>query len=154
MVTTSADVFIDTNVLLRANISSAPLHREALAIINELWAADTQLWISRQVLREYIANVTRPQMGLQPMPVEQVVERVDYFQTLFRVADEASAVTSQLLSLLQAFPTGGKQVHDANIVATMLVYGIDTLVTQNIADFKRFSGKIKLRPLTSTPSSE
>jgi len=150
MATTDANIFLDTNVLLRANIAGAPFHQEALEIINQLWEADTQLWISRQVIREYIANVTRPQMGLQPMPIEQVIVRVDYFQTLFRVADETPQVTRQLLSLIQEFPTGGKQIHDANIVATMLVYGVETLVTQNIDDYKRFAGKIKLLPLTST----
>jgi len=35
-------------------------------------------------------------------------------------------------------------VHDANIVATMLTYGIDTLLTLNIDDFKRFADKIML----------
>ena len=34
--------------------------------------------------------------------------------------------------------------HDANLVATMLAYGIDTLLTFNIDDFKRFGDKIKL----------
>ena len=85
------------------------------------------------------------------MPVEQVVARVEYFQILFRVADETPSVTGQLLKLLQEFPTGGKQVHDANIVATMMVNGIDTLVTQNIDDYKRFVGRIKLIPLAPKP---
>ncbi len=149
--TTNAKVFIDTNVLLRANILSAPLHQEALTLINDLWDANADLWISRQVLREYIANVTRPQMSMQPMPIEQVITRVEYFQSLFRVADELALVTTQLLKLMQAFPTGGKQVHDANIVATMLVNGVDTLATQNIDDFKRFAGIIQLIRLAANP---
>lgn len=148
--TTSANVFVDTNVLLRANLASAPLHDEALRLVNQLWDAGVELWISRQVLREYIANVTRPQMSMQPMPISQVIERVTYFQTQFQVADETALVTTQLLKLMQNHPTGGKQTHDANIVATMLVYGIDTLVTQNTADFQRFSGQIRLIPLAAS----
>jgi predicted nucleic acid-binding protein len=61
-----------------------------------------------------------------------------------KVADETAQVTTQLFALLKAHPTAGKQVHDANIVATMLAYDIDTLLTLNIADFKRFESKIKL----------
>lgn len=61
-----------------------------------------------------------------------------------------AATTAELLNLLREFPVGGKQIHDANIVATMLVHDIDTLVTQNIEDFKRFSGKIGLIPLVSS----
>lgn len=33
---------------------------------------------------------------------------------------------------------GGKQVHDANIVATMLAYGVPALLTHNGRDFERF----------------
>ncbi len=39
---------------------------------------------------------------------------------------------------------GGKQIHDANIVATMQVYNISHLFTLNIADFMRFSSFITL----------
>ncbi|HET8630202.1 MAG TPA: hypothetical protein VFL91_22495 [Thermomicrobiales bacterium] len=51
-----------------------------------------------------------------------------------------------MLALLREHPTGGKQVHDANIVATMLAYGIGTLLTFNHDDMARFEGKIKLVP--------
>lgn len=33
----------------------------------------------------------------------------------------------------------GKQAHDANLVATMLVHGVTRLLTFNGADFKRYS---------------
>ena len=33
---------------------------------------------------------------------------------------------------------GGKQVHDANVVATMLAHGAGTVVTMNVEDFARF----------------
>ncbi len=39
---------------------------------------------------------------------------------------------------------GGKQVHDANIAATMLAHGITRLLTFNVADFQRFAGLIEL----------
>jgi hypothetical protein len=64
--------------------------------------------------------------------------------------DETQAVTEQLLSLLRLYPTRGKQIHDANIVATMLAYDIDTLLTMNIDDFRRFSGQIHLVELGKT----
>ena len=60
---------------------------------------------------------------------------------------ETAAVTARLLQLIKEYPTGGKQIHDANIVATMLVNGIDTLLTQNIDDMKRFENEITLIPL-------
>lgn len=43
----------------------------------------------------------------------------------------------------------GKQVHDANIVATMSMHGIETLVTLNVDDFARFTDRIEICSLTS-----
>jgi predicted nucleic acid-binding protein len=38
----------------------------------------------------------------------------------------------------------GKQVHDANLVATMLVHGIGTVVTMNLGDLARFERYVSL----------
>jgi hypothetical protein len=78
------------------------------------------------------------------MSPEQVAGRVGYFQATFQIADDTAAVTEQLLALLRKFATGGKQVHDANIVATMLVYGLDRLLTQNVDDMRRFQPLIQV----------
>lgn len=52
--------------------------------------------------------------------------------------------THRLLALLDEIDCGGKQVHDTNIVATMLVHGVDTLATVNTDDFTRFEHLITL----------
>jgi predicted nucleic acid-binding protein len=52
-----------------------------------------------------------------------------------------------LLELLAAHPSAGKQVHDANIVATMQVHDVHRLLTFNTGDFRRFAGIIDLEPL-------
>ena len=41
----------------------------------------------------------------------------------------------------------GKQVHDANVVATMLTHGIETVVTINVDDFARYDDHIVVVPL-------
>jgi predicted nucleic acid-binding protein len=56
-------------------------------------------------------------------------------------------VISVLEQLIQNYPVAGKQIHDANIVATMKVYGIKYLLTNNISDFARFDQLINLIPL-------
>ena len=52
--------------------------------------------------------------------------------------------TTVLLTLIERFNVGGNQVHDANIIATMQVYGIRNLITHNISDFKRFSSIVNI----------
>ena len=77
---------------------------------------------------------------------------INLLQSVFEIADETAAVTTSLVQLIKQYPTGGKQIHDANIVATMLVNGIDTLLTQNIDDMKRFEHEINLIPLKADGS--
>ena len=140
-------VFLDTNVLVFANAAEAPLHNTALRAIEDRYNSGVDLWVSRQVLREYLATFSRPQKFLNPRPIATVVERIRYFQGRFRVAEDNHQITERLLILMEQISIGGKQVHDANIVATMLVHTIPTLLTNNTDDFKRFSHLITVLPL-------
>ena len=69
------------------------------------------------------------------------------FQSSFEFADEGPAILERLLELLAAHPGAGKQVHDTNLVAAMLVHGIRRLMTFNSSDFQRFAGTIEIEAL-------
>lgn len=43
----------------------------------------------------------------------------------------------------------GRQIHDANVVATMLVHGIEAIATLNSADFVRFNEYVQVVGLPS-----
>ena len=60
-------------------------------------------------------------------------------------------MTSALLTILSTVHCGGKQVYDANIVATMTSQSIRRLLTHNVSDFKRFSTWVDIIPLLSAP---
>jgi predicted nucleic acid-binding protein len=68
------------------------------------------------------------------------------FQSLFEVAHDDDLVVERLLQLLVDYPGSGKQVHDANLVATMLVHGVTGLLTYNAKDFQRFARLVELEP--------
>lgn len=79
--TDAEPLFIDTNVLIYANVATAPLHEQALNAIREahrIGRIGRALWINRQVLREFIAARTRPQTFAQPSTPDVVIERVRY----------------------------------------------------------------------------
>jgi predicted nucleic acid-binding protein len=78
------------------------------------------------------------------------VANVQVFRTQFRVLDNTVLVLDNLMALISAIPVAGKQVHDANIVATMRTYGIPHLLTHNTADFARFAHLITAVPLEAT----
>jgi len=136
-------LFIDTNILVYANILETPFHEQALAAINTAHEAGRPIWISRQVIREYLVTLTRPQI-FESLPRATVLKQVNQFIERFQVADDTVTVSKQLYTLMRDFKIGGKQVHDANIVATMLAYDIPCLLTHNIKDFQRFEKVIRI----------
>ena len=140
-------VFIDTNILVYANIITAPKHDDALAKIQNIYQSKRPIWISRQVLREYLVIMTRDQTFTAPMPKDTIIQRLEYFKNNFNVADDNETVTEELLKLITKYNFGGKQIHDANIVATMKAYNIDCLLTNNVKDFRKFQDTITIETI-------
>lgn len=148
MATKAADrVFLDTNILVYASSIRAPFHQSALTAVQKAHETNTELWISRQVLREYLAALSRPQPFAASGALDVLVSDVRYFSTHFSVAEDCAEVTEALLDLAVRFDIRGKQIHDANIVATMVVYNIPTLLTANVGDFTRYESLINIKAL-------
>ena len=138
-------VFIDTNALVYADQAHSAFHRSARSALGRLEQEGAELWISRQVLREYLTTVTRPgPAGVPTMTRTAAADAVDGFVSAYRIAEDSQQTMARLLELVRTVPMGGKQVHDANIAATMLAYGIPRLLTFNAADFQRFGSLIEI----------
>jgi predicted nucleic acid-binding protein len=136
--------FVDTNVLVYASQKRSAFHARAVACLQAAQGERRALWISRQVLREYLATVTRPQHDETPLSMAEAIADIDRFEQDFNVAEDGPEVFAELLRLLAHVPVAGKQVHDANLAATMLAHGIMRLLTFNDADFRRFGSVIEL----------
>ena len=52
----------------------------------------------------------------------------------FEVLEDGPIVTENLLALCREVSVGGRQIHDANIVATMLAHGERRLLTFSISE--------------------
>lgn len=138
------DRFVDTNVLLTCTSTRRPGHAAALELL-ETGFAERSLFLSGQVLREYIVVATRPPavngLGLTSAQAlgnaRQFLDRATFLR-------EDEAVRDALLRLLDRVPCSGKQVHDANIAATMVAHRIGVLLTLNPRDFERFVPSIQI----------
>ena len=137
-------MFIDTNVLVNSRVPGAPHHDAARAGLERAFRDPEPLRVSRQVIREYLAVVTRPQTWPVAITREEALEDVSRLIRTFQVLEDGSAVTELLIELCRDIPAGGRQIHDANIVATMLARGEGRLLTFNTADFRRYSERIQL----------
>ena len=136
-------MFFDTNVLVRARFEAAPGHRLARLRMSEAGERRETLRISRQVLREYLATVTRPQAWSPPVPMDEALEHAARLEAGFDILEDGPAVTDALATLCREVPVAGKQVHDANIVATMLAHGERRLLTFDARGFRRYEGRIE-----------
>jgi predicted nucleic acid-binding protein len=137
--------FVDPNVLVYATAVGAPLRNRARASLAQTASGErTRPYVSRQVLREYIAAVTRPQAWGQPLSLAAAIDDASIFADQFAVLEDGPLIWQHLVRLGKAYPFGGRQVHDANIVATMLAFGERRLLTFNEADFRRFVPLIEI----------
>jgi len=146
MATSVADrAVLDTNILLAATDESREDHEDAIAAINVWPASGVVLYTSGQILREYLAVATRPvdHNGLG-MTQPDAIANVRALRARLNLLSEDVKVSGRLLELLDTIECSGKQVHDANVVATMLVHGIDTVVTLNVDDFARFGHQVRV----------
>ena len=139
-------VFIDTNVLIYASVAEAPLHGAASVALHRLRQEGSELWVSHQVLREYMASLSRPGAFKSPPSMSVLITTVRGFLTTFRMTTDFG-MTDSLLTVMGRVSVSGKQIHDANVVATMHCNGLKNLLTHNIDDFRRYSAFITVVPL-------
>jgi predicted nucleic acid-binding protein len=137
-------VFVDTNILVYATQASSPRRDAARDALHRFSSGEPRMCISRQILREYLSVVTRPQLFLNPVPMAEALADVVGFASDFDLLEDGPEVGKRLIELCRLVPIAGRQVHDANIVATMLAHGENRLLTMNRGDFRRFEPRIEL----------
>lgn len=131
-------VFVDTNVWVARIIEDHVFYERANNVLNSLVEKENLLCISGQVIRELISVCTVSRFLSRPLNWGELQQELDaiLIQTMILIENETSI--RMLIDLGSRYQVQGKQIHDANIVATMLTHGINRLVTFNPGDFKRF----------------
>ena len=132
---------LDTNVLARAAQPSHAMHRAAVDAVAELLRQAEVLCLVPQNIYEFWAVATRPtaQNGLG-MSLVQAQTELARLRAVCSLVDETSAVLLQWEQLVAQYQVSGKNAHDAHLVAAMMVHGISSILTFNVADFRRFQG--------------
>jgi predicted nucleic acid-binding protein len=139
--------YIDTNILVYSTDSFSPYFHIANRALQRVIDHNGPGVISPQVGTEYLSVSLRSSLTTGTPSPATVLRNVETFSQRFRMVDENAAVVKELLNLLQTYPTAGRRVHDANIVATMLAHGVRRLLTNNVDDFARFASVITIVPL-------
>jgi predicted nucleic acid-binding protein len=132
---------VDTNILLRLVQPDSPQYGIIRECTDRLWASGAELFYTSQNLAEFWNVCTRPadRNGFG-FSVAETDERAALIEAKFSFAAESEATHQEWRRIVVAAKVSGIQVHDARLVATMRVHGIEDLLTLNSKDFLRFSG--------------
>jgi|SRR5450759_3003191 predicted nucleic acid-binding protein len=141
-------IAVDTNVLVGAIQTFDPqLRLAARRAVKSLYRQGEQLVCFPQNLVEFWNASTRPAsrngLGFSP---EQAARCVDRFQTLLRLLPETPEIFPTWRKFVLEHRVSGIQVHDARIVAAMSVHQVSTILSFDLADFKRYTAITVVHP--------
>lgn len=145
----STDLYlVDTNILVHAYDQTNPVkHAIASRLVEQCWQRQTVLLLTLQNLAEFVVVITKKVP--QPLSVEQAEQIVkdilafSHWQILY--ADERT------LPLALSLYKKTNRFWDAMIAATMLQHGFTHIYTEDVADFRRFTGLTVKNPFAPAP---
>lgn len=116
---------VDTNILLRFLLRNDPAYPTIRQAVRILKTRPEHLITTSQNIVEFWNVCTRPPAvrGGLGLSIEATERRVRLLERHFRVLPDNSATYQQWKALVLAHQVRGVQVHDARIVATMMVSG-------------------------------
>lgn len=140
-------VLVDTNVLLRSAQPNHSLCAQATRAVSNLIRQNGVVFFCSQTIAEFWNVATRPldQNGLG-LSNEDVLREVVSIETLLTLLPDTPAIYDAWKKIVSDYKVQGVKVYDARLVATMKIYAIESLLTFNAADFKRYKGMMALDP--------
>jgi predicted nucleic acid-binding protein len=103
------------------------------------------LVLSPQILSEFIAVVTNPNVMPKPLPPTDAYVTVEALATGFDLIVPTQGVVGRALELLRATGISGKRVHDVMHAATMLENGVTQIYSLD-EGFAKIPGITVLKP--------
>jgi predicted nucleic acid-binding protein len=93
-------IFVDTNILVYLANEDSSFHLRAAEKFKKI-TGKSELWISRQVLREYAVVMTRPGIVEKPLSSKEIASDIEKWESIFQIADETEEVTGILVELIK-----------------------------------------------------
>ncbi len=144
----------DTNILLRLAEPDNPDYAIVRGAVDKLVGRGEELCYAAQNLVEFWNVCTRPvaQNGFG-LSTGETDERAKIIETEFRFLPDGERVHVEWRQLVVRYAVTGAKVHDARLVAAMLVHGVSNILTLNDRDFARYSGISAIHPRAVVPAA-
>jgi toxin-antitoxin system PIN domain toxin len=132
---------VDTNLLVYAEMRSAPQHGKAAQILKDLAEGPEPWAIPWPCVYEFLRIVTHPRVYKPPVPL--LVARADLAVILSSpslvLLSETSRHSEVMEAVLKESGVTGNLIHDAHIAALCREHGVKELITGD-GDFSKFRG--------------
>lgn len=130
---------LDTNILLRLYQPNSPEFPSIRRAVNSLHRTNVALYYFSQNIIEFWNVSTRPLAqngyGLSSTETDEVATQIE---KAFILLPDVEAIHYEWRRLVLAYSVSGARVHDARIVAAMIVHGVPQILTLNGSDFERY----------------
>lgn len=142
----------DTNILLRFISPTDPNHALVHDTIYSLLKGGEEVCYTSQNLAEFWNVCTRPVTSRSGfgLSIEETDLRAKVVEHYFTFLPDSEAVHTQWRRLVVDYRVSGVQVHDARLVAAMLVHGLTHILTFNTSDFARYAEITAIHPTAVT----
>lgn len=132
----------DTNVLLGVAHRVDARYPIVQAAVHKLWADGHELQTTSQNFSEFWNVSTRPanRNGFGRTPSETNVLLQD-LERLFPLLQDSPDVYPKWRQLIVKYNVSGVQVHDARLVAAMIIHDVTHILTFNAKDFVRYASE-------------
>lgn len=142
----------DTNILLRFIAPTDPNHTLVRHTIYSLLKGKEEVCYTSQNLAEFWNVCTRPVTSRSGfgLSIEETDRRTKVVESYFTFLPDSEAVHAQWRRLVVDNRVSGVQVHDARLVAAMLVHGVTHILTFNTTDFARYTEITAVHPTALT----
>ena len=130
---------LDSNILIRWVQPTDPDYAVVESALDALARQKEILCYTSQNLAEFWNACTRPAnrngYGLTPQETDK---RARFFEGKLRLLPDSLPIHQEWRKILVAHNVSGVQVHDARLVAAMLVHGVKRILTFDDRDFTRY----------------
>ena len=142
----------DTNIFLRLAEKNNPLRQVILQALQIFRARRETVCFTPQVLSEFwnVCSRSVNACGGLGLSLAETERKVSLIEKHFRLFPDNLATFQEWRKIVRDFAISCVQVHDAKLVASMIVHGVSNLVTFNTKEFRRFPQITAVEPQNIT----
>ncbi|MGC8770962.1 MAG: type II toxin-antitoxin system VapC family toxin [Brevinematia bacterium] len=126
--------FIDTNILVYATFEESEFFDKAIEFLEG--KNFSLMFISRQIIFEYLRTVTSNRLYQNPLSIKEALSNLEIFlENISIVPVEANPIFEKIKTDLIKYKINRDKIFDYQIILTMKVNSIQCIATANEKDF-------------------